>query len=241
MMLKVRNIRTKIGRIEILDDISMEVNEGELVSVIGANGAGKSTLLNTISGVYTPYTGEVTLFEENITKLPPYKTIRKGIALVPEGRQVFPGHTVIENLKLGSYTKYYRNMKHVHENIDKMLDFFPNLQKHQHNLGGNLSGGEQQMLAIARALMSDPKVILLDEPSMGLAPKIVNEILNNLQQIKKEFGTMIVLVEQNINAALKVSDRVYVLEEGQFVLEGTSEEVANNPNVKSAYLGIETA
>lgn len=240
-MLQLDRVSTKIGRIQILENISMHVDEGELVSVIGANGAGKSTLLNTIAGVYTPSEGSITLFNEDVSKLPAHRTIRKGLALVPEGRQVFPGHTVIENLKLGSYISYYRNMKHVHDNIEKMLDLFPNLKKHQNNLGGNLSGGEQQMLAIARALMSDPKIILLDEPSMGLAPKIVNEILDNLRTIKKEFGTMIVLVEQNISAALKVADRVYVLDQGQFVLEGTSEEIANNPEVKSTYLGIETA
>lgn len=239
-MLVLDNVCTRIGRIQILENISLYVNEGELVSVIGANGAGKSTLLNTISGVYSPYQGTIHFFDEDISRYQAHQTVKKGLVLVPEGRQVFPGHTVTENLKLGAYSSYYRHNKKVYENIEKMFTLFPSLKKHEANLGGNLSGGEQQMLAIARGLMSNPKIILLDEPSMGLAPKIVNEILDNLQKIKKEFGTMIVLVEQNINAALKVSDRVYVLEQGRIVLEGTNEEIANNPDVKSMYLGMET-
>lgn len=238
-MLKLDNVCTRIGGIQILEDISLYVDEGELVSIIGANGAGKSTLLNTVSGVYSPYKGKIRFFKDDISRYQAHHAVRKGLVLVPEGRQVFPGHTVIENLKLGSYSFYYRKKKHVNENIEKMFELFPGLKKHETNLGGNLSGGEQQMLAIARGLMSDPKILLLDEPSMGLAPKIVNGILENLQRIKNEFGTMIVLVEQNINAALKVSDRVYVLDQGKIVLEGSNEEIANNPDVKSMYLGID--
>lgn len=237
-MFNVQNLSARIGKIQILHSLDFHVNEGEIVSIIGANGAGKSTLLHTLAGIYSPFEGKVKLHEEVISGLPAHKVVGKGLRLVPEGRQIFPGHTVKENLMLGIYTKYYKDRKNVEENLGKMLELFPGLKKHYHNLGGNLSGGEQQMLAIGRALMSDPQIILLDEPSMGLAPKIVNEILETLIQIKEEMGTMVVLVEQNVKAALKVADRVYVMDQGSFIMNGTNEEIGSNPNVKSAYLGI---
>ncbi|MFC0295933.1 ABC transporter ATP-binding protein [Geobacillus jurassicus] len=237
-MFHVTGLSTHIGKIQILHSIDLYVERGEIVSVIGANGAGKSTLLNTLAGLYTPSAGTVALEREVISGLPAYKVVAKGLSLVPEGRQIFPNLTVRENLLLGMYSRYYKEKKQTKERIDMVLDMFPGLKKHLDNLGGNLSGGEQQMLAIGRGLMSQPKIILLDEPSMGLAPKIVNDILEILLRIKKEMGTMIILVEQNVKAALKVADRVYVLEHGSIILHGTKEEISMNPQVKSAYLGM---
>src|SRR5699024_4535809 len=200
-MFKVIDMSVKINKIQILHSINSNVDEGEIVSIIGANGAGKSTILNTIAGLYAPFEGEVLLDNERISRLSAHSVIKKGLSLVPEGRQIFPGHTVKENLELGAYIHYYRNKKDVSENVTKILDMFPSLKKHYDNLGGNLSGGEQQMLAIGRALMSNPRIILLDEPSMGLAPKIVDEILEILLKIKNDLGTMVILVEQNITFA----------------------------------------
>lgn len=237
-MFKVESLSSRIGKIQILHSLDFHVDKGEIVSIIGANGAGKSTLLNTLAGIYTPVEGKVILQDDLISGLPAHKIVGKGLCLVPEGRQVFPGHTVKENLTLGIYSKYYKDRKHVEENLERMLNLFPGLKKHYHRIGGNLSGGEQQMLAIGRALMSDPKIILLDEPSMGLAPKIVNEILEILVRIKEEMGTMVILVEQNVKAALKVADRAYVMDQGKFIMNGTNEEISSNPEVKSAYLGI---
>lgn len=240
-MLLVEGLCTKIGKIDILHSIDMTVNEGEIVAVIGANGAGKSTLLNTLAGLYRPSAGSVTLDGNQISQFPAYKVVGKGLSLVPEGRQIFTSLTVRENLLLGMYTKYYKEKSKVHENLDKIFSMFPGLKKHEHNLGGNLSGGEQQMLAIGRGLMSNPKIILLDEPSMGLAPIIVNEILAILQVIKEELGTKVILVEQNVKAALKVADRAYVLDQGRVILSGTGAELSNNPHVMSAYLGLKSS
>ncbi|MFS0575709.1 ABC transporter ATP-binding protein [Sporosarcina sp. 179-K 3D1 HS] len=237
-MFTVRDLSTKIGKIQILHSLDFHVDEGEIVSIIGANGAGKGTLLNTLAGLYPSASGEVTLHGEKISGLPSHKVVGKGLSLVPEGRQVFSNLTVKENLLLGMYTKYYKDKEKVSQNLDQMMEMFPGLKKHYHNLGGNMSGGEQQMLAIGRALMSNPKIILLDEPSMGLAPKIVSEILEILLRIKEEMGTMVILVEQNVKAALKVADRAYVMDQGKFILTGTNEEISSNEQVRSAYLGI---
>lgn len=239
-MLVVQGLCTHIGKIQILHDIDFQVNKGEIVSIIGANGAGKSTLLNTLAGLYRPTAGKVTLDGEVISGNQAFKVVKKGLSLVPEGRQIFSNLTVKENLMLGMFSKYYKEKKLVSENLTKILDMFPGLKKHLNNLGGNLSGGEQQMLAIGRGLMSNPKIILLDEPSMGLAPKIVNEILDTLVIIKEDLGTMVILVEQNVKAALKVSDKAYVLDQGKIILNGTREEISANPQVMSAYLGIKT-
>ncbi|MFS0776951.1 ABC transporter ATP-binding protein [Neobacillus sp. 3P2-tot-E-2] len=240
-MLVVQGLCTHIGKIQILHDIDFEVNKGEIVSIIGANGAGKSTLLNTLAGLYRPTAGTVTLDGEVISGNQAFKVVKKGLSLVPEGRQIFSNLTVKENLMLGMFSKYYKEKKLVNVNLTKILDMFPGLKKHLNNLAGNLSGGEQQMLAIGRGLMSNPKIILLDEPSMGLAPKIVNEILDTLVIIKEDLGTMVILVEQNVKAALKVSDKAYVLDQGKIILNGTREEISANPQVMSAYLGIKTA
>ena len=237
-MFKVEQLSSKIGKIQILHSLDFYVNKGEIVSIIGANGAGKTTLLNTLAGIYPTVEGTVTLEDDLISGLPAHKIVGKGLRLVPEGRQIFPGHTVKENLTLGIYTKYYKDRKLVEQNLKKILELFPGLKKHYHRIAGNLSGGEQQMLAIGRALMSDPKIVLLDEPSMGLAPKIVNEILEILVRIKEELGTMVILVEQNVKAALKVADRAYVMDQGKFLMNGTNEEISANPEVKSAYLGM---
>lgn len=240
-MLKVENLSTHIGGVQILHSINLAVHPGEIVTVIGANGAGKSTLLNTLAGLYKPSAGTVTLNGNKISGLPAHKVVAKGLALIPEGRQIFSNLTVEENLMLGIYTKYYKNKKQARANFEKVLELFPALKKHLKNLGGLLSGGEQQMLAIGRGLMSDPQIILLDEPSMGLAPLIVNEILSNLQFIKNELGTMVILVEQNIKVALRVADRVYVMDQGRIVMEGTRDEISNNEQVQSTYLGIKVS
>ncbi|EKN67298.1 amino acid/amide ABC transporter ATP-binding protein 2, HAAT family [Schinkia azotoformans MEV2011] len=240
-MLNVQGLSTHIGKIQILHDIDFHVNKGEIVAIIGANGAGKSTLLNTLAGLIQPSAGTVTLEDEVISGFPANKVVGKGLSLVPEGRQVFSNLTVKENLLLGMFSKYYKNKNLAYENLNKMIEMFPNLNKHLHNLGGNLSGGEQQMLAVARGLMSNPKIILLDEPSMGLAPLVVKEILDALVVIKEQLGTMVILVEQNVKAALKVADRAYVIDQGRILLNGTREEISSNPQVMSAYLGVKMA
>lgn len=240
-MLNVKGLSTHIGKIQILHDIDFHVNKGEIVAIIGANGAGKSTLLNTLAGLIQPSAGSVTLDDDIISGFPANKVVGKGLSLVPEGRQVFSNLTVKENLLLGMFSSYYRNKNLAYENLNKMIEMFPNLNKHLHNLGGNLSGGEQQMLAVARGLMSNPKIILLDEPSMGLAPLVVKEILDALVVIKEQLGTMVILVEQNVKAALKVADRAYVIDQGKILLNGTREEISSNPQVMSAYLGVKMA
>ncbi|AYA75573.1 branched-chain amino acid ABC transporter ATP-binding protein [Bacillus sp. Y1] len=240
-MLKVDGLSTHIGKIKILHEINFEVGKGQIVSIIGANGAGKSTLLNTLAGLYRPTSGTITLENEVISGYPANKVVEKGLSLVPEGRQIFSNLTVKENLLLGMFSKYYKEKKLAEENLTKILDMFPGLKKHLKNLGGNLSGGEQQMLAIGRGLMSNPKIILLDEPSMGLAPKIVNEILDTLMIIKEDLGTMVILVEQNVKAALKVCDQAYVIDQGRMIINGTRDEISSNPQVISAYLGIKSA
>lgn len=240
-MLKVDSVSTHIGKIKILHEINFEVEKGQIVSIIGANGAGKSTLLNTLAGLYRPTSGTITLENEVISGYPANKVVEKGLSLVPEGRQIFTNLTVKENLLLGMFSKYYKEKKLAEENLTKILDMFPGLKKHLKNLGGNLSGGEQQMLAIGRGLMSNPKIILLDEPSMGLAPKIVNEILDTLMIIKEDLGTMVILVEQNVKAALKVCDQAYVIDQGRMIINGTRDEISSNPQVISAYLGIKSA
>ncbi|WP_066053706.1 ABC transporter ATP-binding protein [Robertmurraya korlensis] len=240
-MLKVDGVSTHIGKIKILHEIYFQVEKGQIVSIIGANGAGKSTLLNTLAGLYRPTSGTITLENDVISGYPANKVVEKGLSLVPEGRQIFSNLTVKENLLLGMFSKYYKEKKLAEENLTKILDMFPSLKKHLKNLGGNLSGGEQQMLAIGRGLMSNPKIILLDEPSMGLAPKIVYEILDTLMIIKEDLGTMVILVEQNVKAALKVCDQAYVIDQGRIIINGTRDEISSNPQVISAYLGIKSA
>ncbi|WP_258313508.1 MULTISPECIES: ABC transporter ATP-binding protein [Paenibacillus] len=237
----MKELVTYHGSIRTIDSISFHVNTGEIVSIIGANGVGKSTLLGTLAGLYRPSQGEILLDGESIFSLPAYKIVRQGISLVPQGRQIFSSLSVRKNLVLGMYHNYQKTKKNLMKSkIDKMLEIFPSLKKHLNNMGGNLSGGEQQMLAIARGLMSDPKIILLDEPSIGLAPIIVREILEILQSVRDEFGMTVILVEQNVKAALKISDRAYIMDKGKFVLSGHSYELINNPMIQSTYLGLKT-
>lgn len=236
-MLTVENLVTYRGRIQVLHGVDLTIDKGEIVSIIGANGAGKSTLLGSIAGLYKCADGKVTLFGEHIESLPAHKVVRKGLVLIPEKRQIFPNLTVRENLLLGLYSKYRQEKNQIPEKVSDVLAFFPALEKHLHQLGGKLSGGEQQMLAIGRGIISDPKVVLLDEPSMGLSPLIIRDILNILDVIRTSIGTSIILVEQNVKAALKVSDRVYIMERGKLVSQGRPEQLQDNPLVQAAYLG----
>ena len=233
-MLQIKNIKTFYGKIEALKGISFNINKGEIVSLIGANGAGKTTTLLSISGIINVKEGEILFKGENITKLTPDKIVLKGISQVPEGRRVFPFLTVKENLTLGAYLR--KDKDGIEEDLEKNFKLFPILKERYNQDAGTLSGGEQQMLAIARALMSRPEVLLLDEPSLGLAPKIVELIFDIIKEINERGGT-ILLVEQNANMALKTSHRAYVLETGKIKLEGKAEELLNNEEVKKAYLG----
>jgi branched-chain amino acid transport system ATP-binding protein len=237
MLLEVKNVNTHYGSIRALKDVSLAVDQGEIVTVIGANGAGKTTLLNTISGLLHASRGELLLDSHSITKLSPDKIVRLGISQVPERRQVFSTLNVLDNLLLGAYLRHGRESK---ETIQKDLDFvfqvFPILKDRQRQMGGTLSGGEQQMLALGRGLMARPKILLLDEPSLGLAPLLVREIFRVAGELR-EHGTTILLVEQNARAALKLADRGYVLETGKVVLEGPSEELLADERVQEAYLG----
>ncbi len=233
-MLQIKNIKTFYGKIEALKGISFNINKGEIVSLIGANGAGKTTTLLSISGIINVKEGEILFKGENITKLTPDKIVLKGISQVPEGRRVFPFLTVKENLTLGAYLR--KDKEGIEEDLEKNFKLFPILKERYNQDAGTLSGGEQQMLAIARALMSRPEVLLLDEPSLGLAPKIVELIFDIIKEINERGGT-ILLVEQNANMALKTSHRAYVLETGKIKLEGKAEELLNNEEVKKAYLG----
>lgn len=236
-MLRIANLFSMIGKVEILKGLSMHVKKNEIVTLIGANGAGKSTIINTIAGLVPAREGEIQFCEEDISRLSPMKIVRKGIALVPEGRQLFAPLSVIDNLQLGAYPWYSRTKQSEYqETLEMVMDLFPILRKRTMQLAGTLSGGEQQMLAIARALMSKPKMILLDEPSMGLAPRIVEEIFATIDQLRKRNLTVL-LVEQNARMALELADRGYVIETGQIVMEGSSEDLQQNKEIERAYLG----
>lgn len=236
MMLEVRNLVTYYGRIQALRGVSLKVSTGEVVAIIGANGAGKSTLLNTIAGLIPPREGEVRLEGRPLEGMPAEAIVRYGISLVPERRQVFATLTVNENLILGGYHRARRQAGEFREDLERVYRLFPILVGMERRLAGTLSGGEQQMLAIGRGLMSRPKVLLLDEPSLGLAPLIVREIMSIIRDLRAQ-GTTIVLVEQNARAALKVADRACVMERGRLVLEGTAEELLEDPRIRHAYLG----
>lgn len=236
-MLRITNLFSLIGRVEILKGISLHVGEQEIVTLIGANGAGKSTILNTIAGLIPARDGMIEFQGDSIAKFSPMKIVRRGIALVPEGRQLFAPLSVIDNLQLGAYPHYSNARKKEYEaQLDMVMDLFPILRKRGHQLAGTLSGGEQQMLAIARALMSEPKLLLLDEPSMGLAPKIVEEIFSTIDTLRKRNLTVL-LVEQNARMALELADRGYVVETGQIILEGDCEDLRQNKEIERAYLG----
>lgn len=232
-ILKVDNINVYYGSIHAVKDVSFEVNEGEIVTLIGANGAGKSTTLNTISGLLHSLTGSITFLEEPLDKVPCHKVVSKGLALVPEGRRVFLQMTVQENLEMGAYTQTGKNIA---QDLETIYGLFPRLKERMKQIAGTLSGGEQQMLAMGRALMSHPKLLMLDEPSMGLAPILVEQIFEIIQNLHKA-GTTILLVEQNAAAALSVADRGYVLETGKIVTSGTGRELLASPAIKKAYLG----
>ena len=234
MLLKMDNVKTYYGNIRALKGISIDVDEGEIVCLIGGNGAGKSTTLMTISGVLTPIEGDVLYNGRSIVSVRPDDIVKMGVCQVPEGRMIFPILTVIENLDLGSYTR--KDKEGVKEDIERVFNLFPVLYERRKQHGGTLSGGEQQMLAIARALMGRPKLLLLDEPSLGLAPILVDSIFETIRQINDQ-GTTILLVEQNAQLALQFSNRGYVIETGEIVLADTSEELLENENVKKAYLG----
>jgi branched-chain amino acid transport system ATP-binding protein len=234
MLLRMDNVKTYYGNIRALKGISITVDEGEIVCLIGGNGAGKSTTLMTISGVLTPIEGDVLYHERSIVSVRPDNIVKMGVCQVPEGRMIFPILTVMENLDLGSYTR--KDTKGVKEDFDRVFQLFPVLYERRKQYGGTLSGGEQQMLAIARALMGRPKLLLLDEPSLGLAPILVDTIFETIRRINDQ-GTTILLVEQNAQLALQFSNRGYVIETGNIILEDTSEELLENESVKKAYLG----
>lgn len=234
MLLEVRDLNVYYGAIHALQGISFYVNEGEIVTLIGANGAGKSTTLNTISGILRPRQGQVIFKDKDITFTPAEEIVQMGVCQSPEGRKIFATLTVMENLEMGAYTQ--SNKEEIQKNLERVFRSFSRLKERQNQLGGTLSGGEQQMLAIGRALMSRPQLLLLDEPSMGLSPILVEEIFNIIQEINAQ-GTSILLVEQNAQMALSVAHRGYVLETGKIVLEGNSSDLLNNPMVAKAYLG----
>ena len=233
-MLKVNNLHTYYGNIKALRGVSFHVEKGEILSFIGANGAGKSTLMNTLSGILKPKMGEIIFEGEDITKLSPRDRVRKGIILCPEGRQIFPKFTVEENLLMGAYTVYDKELNR--RNYEKVFELFPQIKDRQKQIAGTLSGGEQQMLAIGRALMSAPKILMLDEPSLGLSPILVEQIFDLINEINRQ-GTTILLVEQNAMAALEISDRAYALETGEITIEGSGEELLHNDMIKKSYLG----
>ena len=232
-ILKVEDINVYYGSIHAIKGISFEVDEGEVVTLIGANGAGKSTTLNTISGLLRSKTGSIDFMGESLAKVPCHKVVERGLALVPEGRRIFLQMTVQENLEMGAFTQKGDT---VQEDLEKVYTLFPRLKERIKQMAGTLSGGEQQMLAMGRALMSRPKLLMLDEPSMGLAPILVEQIFEIIQNLHKA-GTTILLVEQNAQAALSVADRGYVLETGKIVTTGTGAELLASPAIKKAYLG----
>ncbi len=236
-MLKIRNLESGYGKLRILKSISLHVKYGEIVTIIGGNGAGKSTLLKTISGIIRPFDGDIIFNDQKITALSPDKIVSLGCSQVPEGRQVFSPLTVYENLLLGGYTLFKKRKKPlIEDEINNIYNLFPRLKERKNQLAGTLSGGEQQMLAIGRALMSQPEIVMMDEPSMGLAPLIVKDIFQITMKLRDQ-GKTVLLVEQNAKQALKIADRGYVLETGTLILEGTSKELLANKDIQRAYLG----
>ncbi len=231
-MLKVENINVYYGSIHAIKDISFEVEQGEIVTLIGANGAGKSTTLQTVSGLLRSKTGSITFLDERIDHIPPHKLVAKGLAQVPEGRRVFLQMSVLENLQMGAFT----SKGDTKADLENVFERFPRLKERKSQIAGTLSGGEQQMLAMGRALMSRPKLMMLDEPSMGLSPILVEQIFDIIKELHKA-GTTILLVEQNAEMALQVANRAYVLESGRITLTGTGAELAASDQIKKAYLG----
>lgn len=233
-MLEIRDIQVYYGMIQAIKGISLDVNEGEVIALIGANGAGKTTTLHTITGLLKPKTGSIMFEGTDITRVPAHKIVSMGMAHVPEGRRVFSQLSVLQNLKLGAYTRSDKN--EIEESLANVYKRFPRLEERKNQMAGTLSGGEQQMLAMGRALMSKPKIILMDEPSMGLSPIFVNEIFSIIKDVSAD-GVTVLLVEQNAKKALSIADRAYVLETGTITLEGDAKELLNNDSIKKAYLG----
>lgn len=233
-MLEIRNLEVYYGMIQAIKGISFDVKEGEVIALIGANGAGKTTTLHTITGLLPAKAGTITFEGQDITKVPGYKIVSKGMAHVPEGRRVFAQLSVLQNLRMGAYTRKDKN--EIEETLQSVYKRFPRLEERQNQMAGTLSGGEQQMLAMGRALMSHPKIILMDEPSMGLSPIFVNEIFDIIKEVSAS-GTTVLLVEQNAKKALSIADRAYVLETGRIVLEGKAGDLLNDDSIKKAYLG----
>ncbi|HVP76746.1 MAG TPA: ABC transporter ATP-binding protein [Thermodesulfobacteriota bacterium] len=236
--LTFRKVAAFYGDAQVLNDVSLSVKPGEIVALLGSNGAGKTTLLRTLTGLLRLRRGRIILDNESIDRLPAYKIIRRGVASVPEGRQLFGTLSVADNLLLGTYPLKKRERKRMRtERLAMVLQLFPILKERRRQQSQTLSGGEQQMLALGRALMSNPKVLALDEPSLGLSPILVREMIKLLKEICQELGVSILLVEQNARAALKIADYVYILERGEVTLEGSAQEVASSPNIQAAYLG----
>ena len=233
-MLEIRDLEVYYGMIQAIKGISFEVNQGEVIALIGANGAGKTTILHTVTGLIAPKAGSIVFEGQDITKIPAHKIVSMGMAHVPEGRRVFAQLSVYDNLKMGAYTRKDKN--EIEESLEMVYKRFPRLEERKNQMAGTLSGGEQQMLAMGRALMSKPKIILMDEPSLGLSPIFVNEIFDIIQEVSAS-GTTVLLVEQNAKKALSIADRAYVLETGNIALEGDAKVLMNDDSIKKAYLG----
>ena len=233
-MLEVKDLQVYYGMIQAIKGISFEVNQGEVIALIGANGAGKTTILHTVTGLIAPKAGSIVFEGQDITKIPAHKIVSMGMAHVPEGRRVFAQLSVYDNLKMGAYTRKDKN--EIEESLEMVYKRFPRLEERKNQMAGTLSGGEQQMLAMGRALMSKPKIILMDEPSMGLSPIFVNEIFDIIEKVSAS-GTTVLLVEQNAKKALSIADRAYVLETGNIALEGDAKVLMNDDSIKKAYLG----
>jgi branched-chain amino acid transport system ATP-binding protein len=234
-MLKIEKLNFAYGDLKVLWDVDLEVNEGEIVTVVGANGAGKSTTLKNISRLVKPTSGTITFQGQDLTRMPPHHVVEAGLVQVPEGRHIFPEMTVMENLRMGSFIKATRADRA--KNIEWVFELFPRLKERERQLGGTMSGGEQQMLAIARGLMANPKVLLLDEPSLGLSPLLVKNIFDIITGINQQ-GVTILLVEQNVYQSLRISHRAYVMETGRVVLTGKGQELLENDHIKKAFLGM---
>lgn len=235
-MLAINNLHVHYGGIHALQGISLEVPEGKIVALLGSNGAGKSTTLRTISGIVKPDSGEVLFNGENILGLKSFEVLRKGIAMVPEGRRVFPNLTVLENIEMGAYIR--NDKKEIEEDIQDLFRLFPRLEERKKQSAGTLSGGEQQMLALARALISRPRLMMIDEPSLGLAPVLSQSVLRKLKELNEAEGQTILLIEQNARAALSIADYAYILETGNIVLQGKASDLIRDDNVRKSYLGV---
>jgi branched-chain amino acid transport system ATP-binding protein len=234
-LLEIKNMSVHYGRIQAIQDLTISVEEGEVVTLIGANGAGKTSTMRALAGLLSLSHGSITFDGEDITKLKGHRRVERGISLAPEGRGIFPSMTVMENLDMGAYGR--KDRAGIQEDHERVFDLFPRLKERLSQKGGTMSGGEQQMLAIGRALMSRPRILLLDEPSMGLAPQFIRQVFAIIRQVNEQ-GTTVLLVEQNANQALALADRAYVLETGQITHAGTGREILANPAVKEAYLGV---